>query len=349
MCFTPTTLLRFAPNASLSHLLLKLGPFPMSPPQHVLLTGAFGSVGQFTQRALVDRGHRVRAFDLDTPANRRASQRRPAGVDVFWGDLRDPASVSQAVAGVDAVLHMGFIIPPVSEAHPELARAVNVVGTQTLLAAAAAQPVPPRFVFTSSYHVHPHIPSRTPPITVDEPVAETDHYAAHKIACEQAVRASGLRWSILRLSSVMLDRAPDATNLRLVFGIPLDSRMEMVHPTDAALAHAVAVTSSACEGRVLFIGGGPSCQTTYRELLTLSFGARGLPMLPESAFPTSPQFIGDWLDTTESQHVLQFQRISLRHWLETEQTSPAPARFAARLFAPLVTRWMLRHAPGPSA
>jgi nucleoside-diphosphate-sugar epimerase len=321
----------------------------MSAPQHILLTGAFGSLGRFTQQALVDRGHQVRALDLDTPANRRASRRRPAGVEVVWGDLRDPASVASAVAGVDVVLHMGFVIPPLSEARPALAREVNVVGTQTLLTAAAAQPVPPRFVFTSSYHVHPHIKTRTPPITVDEPVAGSDHYATHKIACERAVTSSGLRWSILRLSSAMLDRAPDATNLRLVFGIPLDTRMEMIHPTDAALAHAVAATSSACEGRVLFIGGGPSCQTTYRELLTLSFAARGLPMLPERAFPTSPPFIGDWLDTAESQRLLQYQRISLHHWLQTEQTSPAAARLAARVFAPLVTRWMLRYAPGPTA
>lgn len=318
----------------------------MSGAQRVLLTGAFGAVGQFTLRALLARGHRVRAFDLDTPANRRTAQGLPAGVEVVHGDLRDPAAVGAAVAGVDAIIHMGFIIPPLSEAKPDVARAVNVDGTKNVLDAAMAQPVPPRLVFTSSYHVHPHIAARTPPITVDEPVAETDHYAAHKIACEAAVRASGLRWTILRLSSVMLDRPPNAENLRLVFGIPLDSRMEMVHPDDAALAHAVAVTTPDAEGRVLFVGGGAACQTTYRELLTLSFAARGLPMLPETAFPTSPPFIGDWLDTAEGQRLLQFQRTSLRQWIESEQTSPTVARFAARLFSPLVTRWMLRSAPG---
>lgn len=313
--------------------------------QRVLLTGAFGALGRHTLLALTRLGHRVRTFDLDRPANRRLARRAPPGTEVHWGDLRDAASVRNAVRGVDAIVHMAFVIHPDSEAAPELARAVNVGGTEALLEAAQAEPQPPRFVFASSYHVHPYVAARPTPIAVDDPVAATDHYAAHKIACEKAIRASRLRWSILRLSSIMLDRQPDEKNMRIVFGVPLDTRMEMVHPDDAALAYARAITTPACEGKTLFIGGGPSCQTTYRELLRDSFAARGLPMLPESAFAESPPFIGDWLDTRESQALLDYQRTSLRAWIESSQKLPGPARWGAAIAAPLVHRWMLRYSP----
>lgn len=100
-----------------------------------------------------------------------------------------------------------------------------------------------------------------------------------------------------------------------------------------------------CDGRVLFIGGGPRCQTTYRELLTASFAARGLPMLPDAAFPTEPPFIGDWLDTAESEALLGYQRVGLHEWIEGSQRPAAPVRWATRLVAPLVQSWMLSHSP----
>jgi UDP-glucose 4-epimerase len=309
--------------------------------RRVLLTGAFGAVGRTILATLVERGHEVRVFELDTPANRRLARGQPARVEVRFGDLRDPDAVRAAAADVDAVLHVAFIVHPDTERDPATAHAVNVEGTANLLAAAG----PRRFVFTSSYHVHPYVPARRPPITVDEPVAPTDHYAAHKIACEAAIRASEARWTILRLSSVMLDRPPDAKNLGIVFQIPLDTRMEMVHPDDAARACANALTTPATEGRTLFVGGGPSCQVTYRELLARSFAARGLPMLPDAAFPTDIPFIGDWLDTRESEALLDFQRTSLADWLATSQTASGPVRLATRAVGPLVRAWMLRYSP----
>lgn len=305
------------------------------------MTGGFGAVGSHTLRALCALGHSVRVLEI----GRRLPSWLPGGVDVRRGDLRDAAAVRSAVRGVDAIVHMGFVIYPESEAAPELARAVNVGGTTNVIEAAEAEATPPKLVFCSSYHVHPHVRERVGPLTVDDAVAGTDHYAAHKIACEKAVRGSRLRWSILRLSSVMLERPPNEKNLRILYGVPLDTRMEMVHPDDAALAFARSVDERRCEGKVLFIGGGRSCQTTYRELLRMSFEARGLQMLPEEAFPTSPPFIGDWLDTGESQALFDYQRTSLAAWVQASQAAAGPLKLATRLVAPMVKSWMLRYSP----
>ena len=85
----------------------------------VLLTGAFGNVGISTLDELLRQGHTVRCFDLETTTNRRTVRRYrhhiAAGrVEVLWGDLRHRQNVAAAATGVDAVLHVAFIIPKMS-------------------------------------------------------------------------------------------------------------------------------------------------------------------------------------------------------------------------------------------
>jgi uncharacterized protein YbjT (DUF2867 family) len=82
----------------------------------VLLTGAFGNIGAHTLEELLRRGHQVRAFDVPTAVNRKAARRfeRRSGCEVAWGDLRHPADLAAAVAGIDAAIHLGFVIPKLS-------------------------------------------------------------------------------------------------------------------------------------------------------------------------------------------------------------------------------------------
>lgn len=84
----------------------------------VLLTGAFGNVGQSALEALLRHGHQVRCLDLRTRANERAArealQQSPGQVEVLWGDLRQPGDVEKAVQGQDAVVHPAFILPKLS-------------------------------------------------------------------------------------------------------------------------------------------------------------------------------------------------------------------------------------------
>jgi nucleoside-diphosphate-sugar epimerase len=126
----------------------------------VLLTGAFGNVGQSALEELLRQGHQVRCFDLRTKANERAARRYGDRIEVMWGDLRRPEDVARAVEGRDVVVHLAFIIPKLSatgiesEARPDLAYQVNVEGTRNLIEAMKAQPRPPRLVFSSSLHVY---------------------------------------------------------------------------------------------------------------------------------------------------------------------------------------------------
>jgi uncharacterized protein YbjT (DUF2867 family) len=74
--------------------------------RNVLVTGATGQQGGAVARALLSRGHRVKALTRkpDSEAARRLAS---AGAVVEAGDLGDAASVMKAAGGVDTLFLMG--------------------------------------------------------------------------------------------------------------------------------------------------------------------------------------------------------------------------------------------------
>jgi short-subunit dehydrogenase len=317
---------------------------------HILLTGAFGNIGAYALEELLGRGHRVRAFDVPTPANRRAARRltRRPDCDVLWGDLRNPGDVARAVNGVEAVIHLAFVIPTLSatgvgsEEHPDWARQVNVGGTKNLIEAMRARPQPPRLIFTSSLHVYGLTQERTPPLTAEDPIDPIEHYARHKVECERMVRSSGLTWAIFRL--------PATLPIRLVldpgmFDVPLDNRIEFGHVRDVAAALANGVESEQIWGKLLLIGGGPRCQYRYRELVQVVLEASGVGMLPARAFARRP-FPTDWLDTRQGQHLLHYQTRTLEDYARDLRKLLGWRRRLVVGLRPIVRWWLLRYSSG---
>ncbi|PDS39425.1 hypothetical protein CO665_03320 [Rhizobium anhuiense] len=73
----------------------------MSNTRSVLVTGATGQQGGAVVRALIARGHRVKAISR-RPDSEGAKRLTAAGVEVVAGDLDDAASVATAAEGVYA-------------------------------------------------------------------------------------------------------------------------------------------------------------------------------------------------------------------------------------------------------
>jgi nucleoside-diphosphate-sugar epimerase len=205
------------------------------------------------------------------------------------------------------VVHLAAVIPPGSEDRPEQAREVNVEGTRNVVAACLGQPAPPRLLFTSTFDVHGHTLRQPPPRHVDDPLVASDAYTSHKIVCEGLIRDCGLSWCIFRLTDVPILGVRDPHPI--MFEIGLDNRIESLHAADAALAIVNALGVEQVWGRVLFVGGGPTCQLTYREYLPRLLAAMGLDPLPEEAF-SDKEYATDWVDTEESQRLLDYQHHS---------------------------------------
>ena len=313
----------------------------------VLLTGAFGNIGISTLDELLCQGHQVRCFDVPTRKNRKIARAYKKNIEVFWGDMRNPQDVIQAVQDQQIAIHLAFIIPTLSvtgincEEKPDFAFQVNVEGTQNLIQALESLPETPKIIFSSSLHVYGQTQDCPPPRTIYDPIHPIEHYSRHKVKCESMLKASSLEWSILRFAAVL------PLNLKLdpgMFDVPLNNRIEYIHTRDVGLALANAVRSDFVWRKILHIGGGTTCQYYYYELVEKIMHAVGLGMLPEWAFGSVP-FCTDWLDTTESQMLLRYQRYNLDDYVKDLTKLLGFRRTLSRWFRPIARAALLRKSP----
>ncbi len=286
------------------------------------------------------------AFDVPSRHNRRVARRFAGRVETVWGDIRSAEDVAACVERCDAIVHNAGILAPASERHPELAHAVNVVGTRHLIDAMQKQSDPPVIVFSSSLSVCGPRKPGGPPLTASDPAIPTDHYTSHKADCERRLQASDLPFVIFRIgvsvgpNATPRDVSPDV--LRLLFSIDPDTRLEWVHPEDVALAQVRAINTPAAFGKILMIGGGEGCQLTFRELYGAMFDATGVGLFPREAYAKGPYYC-DWLDTSESQALLRYQQTSFDDFIGELAHASRRSRPWVRTFAPMIRRLMLRY------
>jgi nucleoside-diphosphate-sugar epimerase len=314
----------------------------------VLLTGALGNVGLSTLEALLEEGHDVVAFDLESPRARKLASRLDGRIRVVWGDITDPSSLRAALDGVDAVVHLAGIVDP--ERAPALARRVNVDATRGLIEEMQTSPTARRLVFASSVGVFGDVQDREPPLRVDTPVSPTNEYGRHKVACEEAIRQSRLRWSILRLVGVppiRLNGYASSSDPRILFAFSRDARFEFIHPADAGTAFARAVACEEAIGKILNIGGGEKCRVTHHAFCNDLMNAIGIGALPAEAFVRTEvrRFFGDWLDTEESQRLLQYQKRGLSELKADLRKDLGAIVPLIRLLRPVITWFVVRSSP----
>jgi NADH dehydrogenase len=152
----------------------------------ILVTGASGFVGSHVLPELIEGGHRVvalvRSDDAGRTVIRRLSADQRPAVELRGGDVTRPETLSDALAGVDAVVHLVAIPRDWSKGAELLI--VNTEGTRSIVEAAMSAGVR-RFVHLGALGV------------ADEP---TLHYARSKAKAERIVAESGLDWTILEPS-----------------------------------------------------------------------------------------------------------------------------------------------------
>ena len=91
------------------------------------------------------------------------------------------------------------------------------------------------------------------------------------------------------------------------------------------------------------------CQMTNRVFQTKLLGAMGIGMLPDAAFrhPKNDDdfWYTDFMDTEETQQLLQFQNHSFEDYLSDVKKEFGWRGFFTRLFGPIVQWWMISASP----
>jgi uncharacterized protein YbjT (DUF2867 family) len=209
----------------------------------VLVAGATGTVGSELVKALLQRGADVRALTRKQPTPGTF----PGAVEIAIGDLGDPVSVAEAIKGTDKLF---LLIGNVAD---ELTQALTAYG---LAKKAGLKHVTYLSVFKADQFL------------------DVPHFAA-KVAVEEAIRAGGMAYTILRPGYFHQNerRLKPVLNGPGVYPIPAGNQgLAAVDVRDIAEAAAISLTEEGHAGKTYDLVSsemltGPAAAATWSKLL----------------------------------------------------------------------------------
>ena len=218
-----------------------------------LVIGASGNLGSEICRLLRERSEKVRGLVRTTTDPARLEKLRSLGVETVIGDLRDPASLRAATAGIRTVLSTATVIA--SRQPDDSFDAVDDAGQRNLIDAARASSVD-HFVFISM----------TGSMKVSTPITDA------KRVVEAYLQASRLAWTILR-PSIFMDiwLSPlvgfDHPNRKARILGDGRQRLSYIAMADVARFAAACVNNPAARNRIIELGG-PDALTPLEAVAT---------------------------------------------------------------------------------
>lgn len=155
----------------------------MASKRNILVTGATGQQGGAVARALLSRGHRVKALTRK-PDGEAARQLASAGAEIVAGDLADAASVVRAAKDVDTMFLMGNSYEAGMQEETRqgiiAADAAKAAGVGHLIYSSVADADKKTGIphFESKYLVEKHVVGLGIPYTISAPVAFMENVVA---------------------------------------------------------------------------------------------------------------------------------------------------------------------------
>ena len=172
----------------------------------VLVTGGAGYLGSVLALRLIQEGQDVRVIDslMHGGAALLPMMGHPR-FEFVAGDVRDASLVCDMVNGVDAVVHLAAIVgDPACSRSPELARAVNVDASASILAEAERAGVQ-RFIFASTCSNYGRMADTSVLATEDHDLRPLSLYAESKVEMERrllALASPTMETTVLRFATL---------------------------------------------------------------------------------------------------------------------------------------------------
>ena len=324
----------------------------------VLLTGATGNWGRSVLTELCARDDRLAVLALARPTERSRAVLEgfadAPNLEVAWGDLTDAASVASCVRRVDVVLHVGALVSPLADEHPELVHPVNVGSIRNIIAAVRSLPAPGDVAVVGIGSVAEAGP-RNPPRhwgRIGDPVqvSRFDEYGLSKVIAERELVDSGLpRWTWLRLPGII---HPAMLGMRdpIMTHLTIGDVMEWVSAEDAAR-----LLANLCDpdvpdgvwGGVHNVGGGEGWRLTNWEFQTAlgsAMGVRDIRRWYDRNWFATRNFHGHWYtDSDRLEELVPFRRDTLADAMRrATEAAPTSVRAAGRVPAWIVRQFAMR-------
>jgi len=155
---------------------------------HTLVTGGAGFIGSHSVEAMLAQGARVRVLD-DLSSGFRENLPQHASLEFVEGDIRDGATVRDAMHDITHVLHLAAQVSvPESVKAPLHSHSINSAGFLTVMDAARLAGVQ-RMVYASSAAVY-GVPV-TLPLTEASPVSPLSPYGLEKLSNDHYAKLYG--------------------------------------------------------------------------------------------------------------------------------------------------------------
>ena len=240
----------------------------------VLVTGAGGFIGSHLTELLIKKGYDVRAFVRYNSTSswgwlENIEKPYQGKFEVFMGDIRDANGVTEAMKGIDVVLHLAALIGiPFSYHSPDAYVQTNVTGTLNILQAARSANVE-KVICTSTSETYGS--AQFVPITEDHPLQAQSPYSASKIAADQIAlsfyRSFDLPVVILRPFNTYGPRQSTraviptvisqiASGSKVIELGSLEPTRDFTYVSDTALGFFQAMLCEEAVGKVVNIGSG---------------------------------------------------------------------------------------------
>jgi len=256
----------------------------------VFVSGATGTLGRPVVRQLLAAGHRVRALAHGDAGIERI---RRLGAEPVPGDLFDPSSLTTAMAGADAVLHLATRIPPATKSGKSNAWLENDRirrdGTRNMVNAALEAGVS-TLVYPSFSFVYPNSGDRWIDAATQNPVQPPHPFVASTLDAEREVgrfTASGGRGVTLRMGGFYGPKTTHTLEMRAMAqrGLsplpgPKDGFVPSIWVDDAASAVVATLSPDVAPGTYDVVDDEPLRRQEAVDAIALSVGRRRLTSIP---------------------------------------------------------------------
>jgi NADH dehydrogenase len=236
--------------------------------KRVLITGITGLVGRSLVSRLLQSGWRVRGL---TRSARHAKELETVGCRAIIGDIRDDHAVEHAISKAHTVIHLVAILRPWRSATYD---AITAEGTERVISAAKRAGVE-RFIYVSALGVSS---------------GDANPYMAAKWQAEEAVRASGLNYTIFRPSYLYGRDGAFLQLLEQLAGLPVipvigpgRQKLQILLVEDLADCMMVALGHAPSVGKIYEIGGPEPLE--FHQILDAVCRAKGKQPRPKFSVP----------------------------------------------------------------